>query len=156
MAQPVEFTRQQDYTEFQDFNAEGTELNREFDDLKITLDQIRVNLDLLQKDDGQLSNDSVGEDQMQDSVFGTILQAKTDTLTAEASALLAKTNSEEIRDQAGTDLGDDAGCIATQVCGIEEAVAVEQTAAAEEARGRRGSGHAWFYRGGRRPRTCVF
>ena len=89
MAQPVEFTRQQDYSDFQNFNAEGTELNREFDDLKITLDQIRTNIDILQKDDGQLGNELVGSDQLKDDVLGSLLQSGIDSASASAVSALS-------------------------------------------------------------------
>jgi len=85
MAQPVGYTREQDFTAYQDFNAEGSEINRELDNITTTTNEIRVNLDIIQKDDGQLSNDSVGNDQLKDEVV-TTLAAVTTTAAANANA----------------------------------------------------------------------
>ena len=101
MAQPVEFTRSQDYSAFQDFSAEGTELNREFDDLKATMDQVRVNLDLMQKDDGSLTNGIITDDQLNASIYAVINTARDLAITAKTGAETARASAQAILNQVG-------------------------------------------------------
>jgi hypothetical protein len=68
MAQPSTYNRQ---ASFQDYQAaspsapiSGTDLDSEFNQVKITLDEILQNMALLQRDDGDLANESVGNDQL--------------------------------------------------------------------------------------------
>ena len=68
MAQPSTYNRQ---ASFQDYQAaspsapiSGTDLDSEFNQVKITLDEILQNMALLQRDDGELANESVGNDQL--------------------------------------------------------------------------------------------
>jgi hypothetical protein len=98
MSQAVEFSRQQDYTDFQDFNAEGSELNREFDNAKITIDQLRANINLLQKDDGALANGIVGNDQLHSEVLSTIDDKANLALQAKDEAILARNEAVEAKD----------------------------------------------------------
>lgn len=97
MAQPVDYTREQDFTVYQDFDAEGSEINRELDNISTTTDEIRANLDIIQKDDGQLSNESVGNDQLKDEVIATLAAVTTTAAAnASASAELAATHVDSI------------------------------------------------------------
>jgi hypothetical protein len=72
MAQPTAYNRQ---VSFQDYQAaspsapmSGTSLDSEFNQVKITLDEILNNLALLQRDDGELANEAVGNDQLAPSL----------------------------------------------------------------------------------------
>lgn len=63
MAQPPSYSRQYDFSDFQeDFPSDplpGDEIDGEFDAIKITLDAFLVNLALIQRDDGRLKNQTV-------------------------------------------------------------------------------------------------
>jgi len=74
VTQPVPYEREQDFTQYQDFNAEGTELNRELDNVAITISQLRTNINLLQRDDGQLENAIVSLDQLEDMLSSAIFE----------------------------------------------------------------------------------
>jgi len=68
MAQPDEYNRQFSFTQRtvdKPFDPmPGDQLDSEFDAIKTTLDQTRNNIALLQRDDGQQQNRSVGLDQL--------------------------------------------------------------------------------------------
>lgn len=72
MAQPTEYVRVFDFTDFStDYPTTpqpGVQLDAEYDAIKETLDEILTNLALIQRDDGQLANDSVGRDQLKEEV----------------------------------------------------------------------------------------
>jgi hypothetical protein len=106
MAQPVQYERQQDFADLPDFNAEGTEINRELDNLATTTDEVRVNIALIQKDDGTIANDTIGEDQMQYAVFGVIQNDRTLAETARVGAELAKSLAETAKTSAEATLAD--------------------------------------------------
>lgn len=74
MAQPTAYDPT---TEFDSFNPSsfpnlGRKLDVELNNIETTTDEIRTNLALIQRDDGALANDSVGPDQLEDSVFAGI------------------------------------------------------------------------------------
>lgn len=92
MAQPTAYTRAYDFEGFQTSNPSTplpaaqveTELNR----IKTTLDETLANLAIIQRDDTEIANNSVGIDQLKTEVtFG--LNAVTDWETATAYALNA-------------------------------------------------------------------
>jgi hypothetical protein len=64
MAQPTPYTRQYNFTNFATLNPTqpppGVSLDAEFSAVKTTIDQTLANLRLIQRDDGQISNISVG------------------------------------------------------------------------------------------------
>jgi len=68
MSQPTAYERQYDFSDFQATNPSdplpATQVDSEFDNVKITSDEILVNLALIQRDDGNLANSSVGPDQL--------------------------------------------------------------------------------------------
>jgi hypothetical protein len=84
MAQPVEYNRQYNFTNYQALQPTaplpGDELDNEYNSIKVTLDQIRANLALIQRDDGRLANGSVGNDQLAAVISG--LQPPTNWETA--------------------------------------------------------------------------
>lgn len=86
MAQPVEYNRQYNFTNYQALNPTaplpGDELDNEFNSAKVTLDEIRARLALIQRDDGRLANGSVGNDQLAAVISG--LQPPTNWETAVA------------------------------------------------------------------------
>lgn len=68
-AQPTPYTRQHNFTDFTtnnpDLQQPGPWLDDEYNALQGTTNQILNNLALIQRDDGQLANNSVGPDQLQ-------------------------------------------------------------------------------------------
>jgi len=89
VAQPAQYNRQADFTTYQTNNPNtpmsAGDLDSEFNALKVTLDQTLANMALLQRDDGQQANASVGNDQLKtDLLIGISLVS--DWLTATAYA----------------------------------------------------------------------
>jgi|694.fasta_scaffold31794_1 hypothetical protein len=84
MAQPVEYNRQYNFTNYQALQPTaplpGDEVDNEFNAAKVTLDEIRARLALIQRDDGRLANGSVGNDQLAAVISG--LQPPTNWETA--------------------------------------------------------------------------
>jgi hypothetical protein len=72
MAQPDTYTRRADFSAFAASQPtaphSGVNLDAEFNAAKATLDQILANLVLIQRDDGRLGNNSVGNDQLKAEV----------------------------------------------------------------------------------------
>lgn len=71
-AQPPDYNRQANFTDwstaYPSLPHDGTDMDDEFNAVKTTLDAILHNLALIQRDDGQLANHSVGIDQLKDEV----------------------------------------------------------------------------------------
>lgn len=87
MAQPPAYTRQADFSAFAAAQPasphSGVNLDQEFNKLKATIDAVLVNLALIQRDDGDLANGSVGVDQLSSAIdFG--LRTASDWATATA------------------------------------------------------------------------
>jgi hypothetical protein len=63
MAQPTPYTRQANFTDFQSVNPDeplpASQVDAEFDAVKLNLDGLNQNLGAIQRDDGQLANQSV-------------------------------------------------------------------------------------------------
>lgn len=76
MAQPPAYTRNRDFSDWQAANPQshinGADLDAEFDEIKAVLDAIRTNLALIQRDDGELANESVSVDQLADPVIAGV------------------------------------------------------------------------------------
>ncbi len=72
MAQPTPYVPTTDFSDYQASNPSdplnGTSIDTELGNIKITTDQIRTNLALIQRDDGELANLSVGNDQLKAEV----------------------------------------------------------------------------------------
>ena len=72
MSQPTAFNRATSFTNYQALNPSdpllGTAVDAEFNAVKATLDDVLTNLALLQRDDGELSNESVGLDQLSEEI----------------------------------------------------------------------------------------
>lgn len=70
--QPTPYSRQHNFTDhtqnFPTVPQDGGEMDDEFNAIKGTLDDTLDNLQLIQRDDGELANDSVGLDQLQDDI----------------------------------------------------------------------------------------
>ena len=66
MAQPRDYTRQHDFSDFQTTSPaeplRGTQVDAELDNVKLTLDDLNTNIGLIQRDDGKLGNASVHKD----------------------------------------------------------------------------------------------
>lgn len=91
MAQPTPYTRQADFSDHSANNPDdpqvGTQIDAEFDAVKITLDEILTNLALIQRDDTELANRTVGNVQLK---TGTAVGV--DPATAWATATAYTTN----------------------------------------------------------------
>lgn len=72
MAQPAPYNRQNSFTllaaESPSDPYTGADLDEEFNAIKVTLDEALTNLALIQRDDGDLANGSVGNDQLSSTV----------------------------------------------------------------------------------------
>lgn len=68
MAQPSPYNRQTSFSDYQAANPtaplDGPNVDAEFNAVKTTLDEILANIELIQRDDGYLTNESVGLDQL--------------------------------------------------------------------------------------------
>ena len=68
MAQPTPYERQFSFSDFSTENPAdpqpGSQIDGEFNNIKQTIDQILANVALIQRDDGELGNDTVGADQL--------------------------------------------------------------------------------------------
>lgn len=76
MAQPTPYTRQFSFSGFQTSNPSSplsaAQLEAELNAVKATLDQILTNLAVIQRDDGELANASVGAEQLQTALVAGI------------------------------------------------------------------------------------
>ena len=72
MPQPTSYDRQNSFTLLAQVNPSdpytGTDLDEEFNAIKVTLDELLTNIALIQRDDGDLANQSVGLDQLGASI----------------------------------------------------------------------------------------
>lgn len=72
MAQPPTYNRATSFTNFQSLNPTtplpASSVDQELNRIKTTLDAVLANLELIQRDDGDLANESVGFDQLADEV----------------------------------------------------------------------------------------
>jgi hypothetical protein len=93
MAYPPEYTRTFSFTDFETTNPDdpkpGDSLDIEFDNVGSALTATQDNLALIQRADGQLANDSVGEDQLQEGLLDDLVVGITDDAEAAAAAAAA-------------------------------------------------------------------
>ncbi|BAQ16093.1 hypothetical protein [Methyloceanibacter caenitepidi] len=72
MPQPPQYDRQYNFSNYQALNPSepipANQVDIEFNEIKQTLDAILQNLSLIQRDDGELANDTVGNDQISAAV----------------------------------------------------------------------------------------
>lgn len=68
MAQPQAYNRTADFTQQTGDETNHAGLNAEFDAAALSVNQLRDNLALIQRDDGQLANETVGLDQLKPEV----------------------------------------------------------------------------------------
>lgn len=72
MAQPTAYTRVTSFSNYQALNPTSplpaSSVDQEFNRIKTTLDEVLANLELIQRDDGDLANESVGLDQLSSEV----------------------------------------------------------------------------------------
>lgn len=91
MTQPTTYLRQYNFTNYQTLNPTspppGTALDAEFSAVKVTLDGVLANLKLIQRDDGQIANLSVGYDQFKTEVVSGGINPASPWLTATAYAV---------------------------------------------------------------------
>lgn len=73
MAQPPEYVRQYSFISFQTSNPTtplpANQLELELNEIKETLDALNNNIGLIQRDDGEVANDTIGPDQLIDDAF---------------------------------------------------------------------------------------
>jgi hypothetical protein len=90
MAYPPAYTRSFSFTDYEtNFPGQpkpGDELDTEYDNVSNALTATQANLALIQRADGELANNSVGVDQLQDDVFDGIVDGITDDAQAAADA----------------------------------------------------------------------
>ena len=91
MSQPTEYQRQYSFSAFQaaspDDPLPAVKIELELNAIKTTLDQIRTNLALIQRDDGELANSSVGTAQLEATLTTLGFDRPTSWLTATAYAV---------------------------------------------------------------------
>ena len=100
MASPTKITYTFSFTDFQTHNADaplpGDEVDIALREVKRASDQTIDRLNMIQRDDGQLANKSVGTEQMKDDVYGVfqgyVGQAQTHAQNAHTSEINAKTS----------------------------------------------------------------
>lgn len=115
MPQPDAYVRQRDFTEFSanypTAQQSGAWLDEEFDAVKHSMDDTQDRLELIQRDDGQVANLSIGLDQLKPEV---VLGVPTDWVTATAytakavvweSDILYVCNTDHTSGVFATDLG---------------------------------------------------
>jgi len=72
MSQPPPYTRSTNFTDYEVSNPndplEGSSVDTELNDVKTTLDAVLVNMALLQRDDGEQANNTIGYDQLKSDV----------------------------------------------------------------------------------------
>ena len=85
MTQPAPYVRHSSFTGSSPYRDAtlGAAMDVEFNAVKATLDQVLYNISIIQRDDGQLANQSVGPDQL-NAVFGNV--------SATAASALASAN----------------------------------------------------------------
>lgn len=78
MAQPPRYERDFDFTDWgqsrPDEPVPGDRVDSELDNIELTLDGLLDNLALLQRDDGELANETVGDDQLKPEVIAKLGQ----------------------------------------------------------------------------------
>lgn len=76
MAQPTPYNRVYNFTDYQSANPDdplpGVQVDAELNNVRVTLSQTLSNLALIQRDDGRLSNQSVGKDTLDASALALI------------------------------------------------------------------------------------
>lgn len=118
MAQPPEYEITTNFSDYQDSNPTdplpAASIDVEFNNIKTTLDAINTNLALIQADDGDLANDIVGSDQIDDALealldaaslaaeIAEVQAAKTAAQTAQTGAETAQTAAETAQTAAET------------------------------------------------------
>ena len=141
MPQPPAYTRQFDFSDYQSTNPTdplpGTNLDLEFDEVKETLDAILANLELIQRDDGEIANLSVGQEQLTSGV--TIgFNTRGDWVTATAyeiadvvweSNILYRCVEEHTSGTFATDLAAEKWIETLDIATLTEAAEAAQTAA---------------------------
>jgi hypothetical protein len=92
VAQPVEYTRQYDFEDFQSSNPTtplpADQVEAEYNAIKLTTDQLRANLALIQRDDGLLANTSVHVDSL-DTAVKSLIQSSSWTIRGEWADMTA-------------------------------------------------------------------
>lgn len=158
MAQPPVYDRQANFVDFETANPTspkpGVDLDSEFNAVKTTLDATLANLALIQRDDGELANESVGMDQLKPEVeTGIALIATTamasplaEAEAAAAAAILSASGAAASKNTADADAASaltskntattkasEAAASAAAALASQNAAAVSQSAAAGSA-----------------------
>lgn len=104
MAYPPAYTRTYSFTDWETLHPDdpkpGPQLDAEYDGVSNALTATQTALALIQRADGALANDSVGEDQLQDGIFdgiadGITADAEAAAAAAQASATAAATSASQ-------------------------------------------------------------
>lgn len=76
MAQPTAYNVTTDFSVYQASNPTdpltGSDIDTEFNNIETTLDETLTNLALIQRDDGELANSTVGQDQLKTEIYAGI------------------------------------------------------------------------------------
>lgn len=120
MAQPQPYDRSIDFTDRDGDDTDHAGLNAELDAAATSINQIRNNLQQIQRDDGELANQSVGADQLAPDAFAAVQasvnSAVQDAQDAAQSALTSATTAQTAAAEAGGYRdGIDAALIAAQL-----------------------------------------
>jgi hypothetical protein len=150
VAQPTTYDRQFNFANQQALTpatpVPANQLDTEYNAIKITLDEILSNLALIQRDDGELANETVGEDQLKPELallggsLADILAAETAAEAAAAAAevsktaaQLAETNAETAETNAESSEGSAALSAATATAAKDDAITAKLAAEAAQA-----------------------
>jgi hypothetical protein len=133
MAYPPAYTRTFSFTDWETLHPDepkpGPQLDAEYDGVSNALTATQTNLALIQRADGALSNDSVGEDQLQDGIFdgiadGITADAEAAAAAAQASATAAATSASQASASAASAAVSDANAAgAAAQAGVSQGIA---------------------------------
>lgn len=105
MAQPQPYNRSIDFTDRDGDDTDHAGLNAELDAAATSINQLRTNIKQIQRDDGQLANESVGADQLAPGAFDalqvSVNAAVQDAQDAAQSALTSATTAQTAATEAG-------------------------------------------------------
>lgn len=144
MAYPPAYTRAYSFTDWETLHPAdpkpGPQLDAEYDGVSNALTATQTAIALIQRADGALANDSVGEDQLQDGIFdgiadGITADAEAAAAAAQASALAAATSASQSSASAASALtsSNNAAGAAAQA-GVSQGIAQSASADAQQFR----------------------
>jgi len=111
---------------------QGTNLDAEFNAVEVALDETQARLAQIQRDDGQLANDSVGSDQLNDSAILEVEDAATDAAQEVIDAGLIEIGAIKDEAQVAADAAE-ASAAQAQVCADQSCACAAASADSAEA-----------------------